>query len=90
MFGVITEKIARHKSPQMISILSACIVRKHFWRMRQAMGQKSSKVKKLKSREKSWNNPKNNELQFSEKNEPYIEKYSHYNDLPNGNVFLHK
>ena len=54
------------------------------------MWQKSAKVKKLKSREKSWNNPKDNELQFSEKNESHIEKYSHDNDLPNRKILLHK
>lgn len=90
MLGVITKKIARHKSPQMIAFLSACIVGLHFWSMGQAMRQISSKVKKLKSREKSWNNPKNNELQFSEKNQSHIEKYSHYNDLPNGKIRFHK
>ena len=54
------------------------------------MRQKSSKVKKLKSREKSRYNPKDNELQFIEKNESHIEKHSHDNDLPNGKICLHK
>ena len=54
----------------MITLFSACIVGLHFLSMRQAMRQKGSKVKKLKSGEKSGNNPKGNELQFSKKMEP--------------------
>ena len=90
MLGVITKKIARQKSPQMVAILSACIVGLHFWGMRQAMWQESSKVKKLKSGKKSRDNPKDNELQFGEENESHIEKHSHNNDLPNGEICLHK
>jgi len=90
MFIMVTKKITAQHGPNMILLLGPRTVRLHVRLMRQAMREKSAKVKQLQGGKECRNNPIQDDVGLGEKQLQNIKSNSHDQELPKGNILPHK